>query len=158
MFEKLYKILDEEYEVYQNFLDISRRKKEALMTSDIQSLAKTVEEEKKLSLKLMQLENQRKKTLVSLGYKPDSKVAELIKTNISGSRDLSKLAEELKSTLNRCKDEHNTNMKLVRQLSSYVNQVQKIYTRNNKANTNATYNKSGGAERLTNIKLADMQG
>ena len=161
--KELNDILNEEYEVYSKYLKLAAKKREALIKNNIDLLPKITDIERKLSTKILQLENKRKLFLREEGYGTNVTIGEIL-SKLSDSNDsaheqesLEETAKRLKETLEECKKINDNNMALVRQSSSYINHMIKVFTKSDKSAESATYQKNA-VGKIENIRLADIQG
>lgn len=160
--KELNEILGEECEVYSKYLKLAEKKREALVNNNIDLLPKITDIERKLSTKILQLENKRKVFLREEGYGSNATIGEILRKleqeeNPEEQGSLEQTAKRLKETLERCKQFNDNNMALIRQSSSYINHMIKVFTQSDKSSESATYNKSS-IGKIENIKLADIQG
>ena len=161
--KELTEILDEECEVYSKYLKLAGKKREALIKNNIDLLPKITDIERKLSTKILQLENKRKVFLREEGYGTNVTIGEIL-TSLTRSDEhtedqetLEQTARRLKETLEQCKKFNDNNMALVRQSSSYINHMIKVFTKSDKSSESATYQKNA-VGKIENIRLADIQG
>jgi flagellar biosynthesis/type III secretory pathway chaperone len=160
--KELTEILDEEREVYSKYLKLAGKKREALIKNNIDLLPKITDIERKLSTKILQLENKRKLFLREEGYETNVTIGEILanlanKDEHENQETLEQTAKKLKETLEQCKKFNDNNMALVRQSSSYINHMIKVFTKSDKSSESATYQKNA-AGKIENIRLADIQG
>ena len=156
-------ILKEEFDIYAKYLKLAEKKKEALIKNNIDILPKITDIERKLSTKVLQLENKRKNILRKEGFDSTVKIGELLDNIKETGRedvdldDLEAIARKLKNILTDCRKFNENNMALIRQSSSYINHMIKVFTKADKSSESATYTKDSTGK-IENIKLADLQG
>ncbi len=156
-------ILEQEFDIYAKYLKLAEKKKEALIKNNIDILPKITDIERKLSTKILQLENKRKSILRKEGFDNNVKIGEVLNQVRETERDdvdvdsLEGMAKKLKGILSDCKKFNDNNMALIRQSSNYINHMIKVFTKADKSSESATYKKDSGGK-IENIRLADMQG
>lgn len=156
-------ILEQEFDIYAKYLKLAEKKKEALIKNNIDILPKITDIERKLSSKILQLENTRKGILRKEGFDNNIKIGEVLNKIRETEREdvnvdsLEAMAKKLKTILSDCKKFNDNNMALIRQSSNYINHMIKVFTKADKSSESATYKKDSGGK-IENIRLADIQG
>ncbi len=154
----LTELLEKESTVYNHYLALAVKKKQALIDNDIDALEQINEEEKQISSKILALEAARLEFLRENGFKGNVTLSELLTTVPEEERNtLQNSASSLKEVLSECKKFTDTNMALMKQSSNYINHMIKIFTTNlNGGKPEATYKK--GAYQFKPGSIADIQG
>lgn len=156
----LVELLEKETKVYEDYLGLAMKKKQALIDNEIEILDDITGEEKVLSTKVLALEAARVEFLREQGYPSDITMDELLPriADEPGSTGLAETADNLKNVLTECKKFNDTNMALLKQSSSYINHMIKVFSANlNQGRQPATYSRHG-MKKFESGKLADLQG
>lgn len=106
----LYKFLEENVELYSNFLDLEYEKYDAVVKDDINALDNVVAQEQAFYLKMKGLDQRREKILKDLGFS-DKTLREIIDTSCDGEKQrligiydkLNTLINEFKKINSLCK-------------------------------------------------------
>jgi flagellar biosynthesis/type III secretory pathway chaperone len=153
----LIELLDKETKVYNRYLDLAVKKKNALIDNSIEELDLITEEEKALSAKILALEAARVEYLREQGHGSNITLDQLLPKLSENDRvAVDEAATKLRSTLKDCKKITDSNMSLLKQSSSYINHMIKVFTSTINGGDNATYAK--GIEKFQTGKIADLQG
>jgi DNA-binding transcriptional MerR regulator len=140
--DKLYKLLRENAELYDNFLELEYKKYDAVLKDDILTLDDLVSKEQVYYLKMRGLEQRREKVLKDLGFsdKTLKEIVEMSKdeqklqlTGIYG--ELNKLINEFKKINNLCKTIIEVRLHRVDKIVSQLGEKENTYS-NGEINTN----------------------
>lgn len=149
-------ILDKETDVYNEYLALAAKKKDALLENDLNAIEAIAVEEKGLTAKVLALEAARLEYLREQGHKTDISLEDLLGAIEGEDKDsIRKSADQLRDALVKCKNFNEDNMSLLRQSSNYINHMIRVFSRNIN-DDNPTYKQ--GAIKLGSGKIADMQG
>ncbi len=149
-------ILNKESDVYQNYLELGVKKKQALMENDFELLESITVQEKVLSAQILKLESERYEFLEEQGFRKDITITELMAAVPEANKqELFNSSEKLKNLLVESRRFNETNMALLRQSSNYINHMIKIFTKNIEGEQ-PTYGR--GVSGFKSSKLADVEG
>lgn len=149
-------ILNKEADVYQNYLENSARKKQALIENDFETLESITVQEKVLSAQILKLESERYEFLEENGMRRDITVNEIVaKLPESEQVMIQASAQRLKDALLESRRFNETNMALLRQSSNYINHMIKIFAKNIEGEQ-PTYGR--GVQGFKPTKYADLEG
>jgi Zn-dependent M16 (insulinase) family peptidase len=153
----LVELMDKETVVYESYLSLAIKKKQALIDNDLNLLDEITLEEKALSTKILALEAARTEFLREQGFDNKNKLDEILPKLENGDREsVEQSASRLKTALGQCKTYSDQNMSLLRQSSNYINHMIRIFT-NTLNGGQVTYNKKG-SQNFKSGTIADMQG
>lgn len=142
-FEKLYIILSEELELYNEFIDIEQKKYDAIVKDDINSINKIVSQEQAYFLKLKGLELKREQIFSDSLYK-DKTLKEIIEyTDGDQNKKFIELHKKISSTLIDFK-RINAQCQILAEIR--LHKVQNILSHSEHKDTRITYNNSGAKE------------
>lgn len=152
----LVELLEKETNIYSSYLELAARKKKALIDNDIDRLDAITSEEKALSTKILALEAARTEYLREEGFPGSITLNELLpKLSQEDRTQIEGISENLRVVLTNCKKFNDNNVALLKQSSSYINHMIKVFSSNLAGGTAATY--SRGTNKFSSGQIADMQ-
>lgn len=153
----LVEILDKEVDAYSGYLVLATKKKQALISNDIDTLESINVQEKGLSAKILALEAARTEFLREQGFNTNIILDDLLGVLPDVDKErVQKSANKLREILVNCRKFNEDNMALLRQSSSYINHMIRIFSKSiNKEQV--TYNNKG-TQKFESGEIADLQG
>jgi len=123
--DQLVMALEKEEEIYQDILDLSLKKKQAIIDGDVKNLEKIVTKEKALAMSLIKLDNIRVRIVNEIlkenGVDSVENITELSEYIDPMSKEkILKLKSKLNHVINKVKNENELNKDLVEQQLDYI--------------------------------------
>lgn len=117
--------LEKEEEIYQDILEFSIKKKQAIIDGDVKALEKIVNKEKALAMSLIKLDNIRirivNEILKENGIDSVENITELSEyIDVSSKEKILNLKSKLNHVIKKVKNENNLNKDLVKQQLDYI--------------------------------------
>ena len=115
----LVELLDKEIAIYNNYLELAMKKKQALIDNNIDDLDLVTESEKSLSTKVLALEAARVEFLREQGYPSNITLDQLLpKLENNEREEVQSVAQNLREVLVECKRFSDSNMTLLKNSSN----------------------------------------
>jgi len=155
----LVELLDKEIEIYNNYLELAVKKKQALIDNNIDDLDLVTESEKSLSTRVLALEAARLEFLREQGYPSNITLDQLLPQLESKDRqELQSIATNLKEVLVQCKRFSDSNMALLKNSSNYINHMIKVFSSTLSGTSSSPVYSRKGNQAMEAGQIADMQG
>jgi flagellar biosynthesis/type III secretory pathway chaperone len=155
----LVELLDKEIAVYNSYLELAAKKKQALIDNNIDDLDLVTESEKSLSSRVLALEAARVEFLREQGYPANITLDELLPRLENNDRqELQSIAKNLKEVLVQCKRFSDSNMALLKNSSNYINHMIKIFSSNLSGTSSSPVYSRRGEQVMESGQIADLQG
>lgn len=139
----LIKLLEENAELYKNFLELEYKKYDTVIRNDIETLDDIVTKEQAFYLKMRGLEQKREKLIDSMGMKGKT-LKEIIDSADSEKNilieeydKLNSIISEVKKVSNMCKTLLEVRLHRIDKAMSQLGEKENIYTNNEVKNNNA---------------------
>ncbi len=132
---RLIDLLEENADLYKNFLELEYKKYDTVIKNDIDTLNDIVADEQVYYLKIRGMEQKREKLLVSLGYK-DKTLKEIISVYNDDEKymlnekynELSKLITEVKKISSLCKTLIEVRMNRIEKAMAQLGEIENTYS------------------------------
>lgn len=155
----LVELLDKEIEIYNNYLELAVKKKQALIDNNIDDLDLVTESEKSLSTRVLALEAARIEFLREQGYPSNITLDQLLPKLENNERDeVQSIAQNLREVLVQCKRFSDSNMALLKNSSNYINHMIKVFSTTLGGNNPSPVYSRRGEQAMGSGQIADMQG
>jgi|688.fasta_scaffold442445_1 flagellar biosynthesis/type III secretory pathway chaperone len=155
----LVELLDKEITIYNNYLELAVKKKQALIDNNIDDLDLVTESEKSLSTKILALEAARIEFLREQGYPSNITLDQLLPSLKDNDReDLQSTAQNLREVLVQCRSFSDSNMALLKNSSNYINHMIKVFSTTLGGNAPRPVYSRKGEQAMEAGQIADMQG
>jgi hypothetical protein len=123
--DQLVMALEKEEEIYQDILELSLNKKQAIIDGDVKNLEKIVNKEKALAMSLIKLDNIRVRIVNEIlkenGVNSVENITELSEyINAMAKEKILKLKSKLNHVIKKVKNENELNKDLVEQQLDYI--------------------------------------
>lgn len=124
--DKLVMALEKEKDIYDDILELSKKKKRAIIDNEIETLEELVKEEKALAMSLVKLDNIRIKIVNEILKENDIQSVENI-TELSkfldekSKREILTIKDSLSKVVKKVSDQNTQNKELVEQSLEYIN-------------------------------------
>jgi len=155
----LVELLDKEIEIYNNYLELAVKKKQALIDNNIDDLDLVTESEKSLSTRVLALEAAREEFLREQGYPANITLDQLLpQLETKERQELQAISTNLREVLVQCKRFSESNMALLKNSSNYINHMIKVFSSTlSGTNPSPVYSRKGN-QTMEAGQIADMQG
>ncbi|MEY3369744.1 MAG: hypothetical protein RLZZ361_414 [Cyanobacteriota bacterium] len=155
----LVELLDKEIEIYNNYLELAVKKKQALIDNNIDDLDLVTESEKSLSTRVLALEAARVEYLREQGYPANITLDQLLpQLETKERQELQAISTNLREVLVQCKRFSDSNMALLKNSSNYINHMIKVFSSTLSANHASPVYSRKGNQSMEAGQIADMQG
>lgn len=119
--ENLITVLDSICEEYENLLELSTKKKPAIISGDLEELSKITDEEQIVASRISNLDNKRREVIQDIANVVNRDVEDLILTNIiqmleprpAEQQKLAKVHDRLKSAVHKVRQINEQNRELI---------------------------------------------
>lgn len=119
--ENLITVLDSICEEYENLLELSTKKKPAIISGDLEELSKITDEEQIVASRISNLDNKRREVIQDIANVVNRDVEDLILTNIiqmleprpAEQQKLAKVHDRLKSVVHKVRQINEQNRELI---------------------------------------------